>query len=162
MRPEHIADLSEVPEEEAGLYLPCPSGDGLRLHPDLAARHDAHAEAMAARDRQIDRLDRQLREMTINTAVTDALIAGGVDVGFLDAAAALIRQQLRFEVIDDGGDGEAVVCTDFGETSADFAVREWLSGRPGSAYRQRGRNVRPADSPGDFTAALRRLADRPT
>lgn len=149
--PPHIASLDEVELVYQGGYQPA-EGGGFRLHESLVEHMDRH-RARIAEQREVAK--NRFIALLARIGIREALTAAGVTPEVAEAAAALMRERLRFQLVEpaDGGDDYTVeVDGEFGTITVADAVSAWLAGDAGGAYRPK---PKPGDGP--WSEAMRRL-----
>lgn len=146
--PKKVETLDSVPAEYQTAYIADDDGSGYWLAIDVAkAIEDGEAELarlksdhtarMAAADKEIAASQEQRRKNAISLAICEALTEASVDAKWHSAIAALLADQHRMHVEDNGFGPVVVADTPMGLKSAQQVVAEFLASDEASAYRPR-------------------------
>ena len=99
----------------------------------IANLEKKHATAQAALEHERDELVAQIERLMGDEGLVKALVSVGVDKKLMPGAQALLRRAVKVRR-NDGGDWEAFVNTDVGESSIEDFVSTWAQSDEGSIY----------------------------
>lgn len=120
---------------------------------ELARLKSEHDAWMAAADKEIAASQEQRRKNAISLAICEALGAASVDAKWHSAIAALLADQHRMHVEDNGFGPVVVADTPMGLKSVGQVVAEFLASDEAAAYRPRS----SAPEAGYFSSLLANL-----
>lgn len=137
--PAHIVEMRDrIAELEAELAADDDKNPekkkerGRLLEQKIANLEKKHADAIAAKDKEIAKRDQRIERMLVDDGLTKALIDAGVAPKFMKAAKALLRQDAK--VVNEGDEPKAIVETDMGPVSLAKYVSDWAESDEGKEY----------------------------